>query len=252
MCAIAGILNHNGYRPVDRDLLLRMRDSMTHRGPDDCGAYFDGPVGLASRRLSIIDLQTGNQPIHNEDQTVWVVMNGEIYNFQSVRKDLEARGHNFYTNSDTEVLVHAYEEFGQSFLSVIDGMFGFALWDAREQILLLARDRMGEKPLHYWAGPSEFIFGSELKALLQHPSVHRDVDPEALSAFLSLQYVPAPRTIFKGVRKLLPGHMLTVSARGNNEPIQRQYWDIPMPTEPANLPPVNEVGDELLGLLRKS
>jgi len=252
MCAIAGILNLNGNRPVDRDLLLRMRDSMIHRGPDDSGAYFDGPVGLASRRLSIIDLQTGNQPIHNEDQTVWVVMNGEIYNFQSVRKDLECRGHHFYTNSDTEVLVHAYEEFGQNFLSVIDGMFGLALWDSREQTLLLARDRMGEKPLHYWAGQNEFIFGSELKALLQHPAVPRDTDPHALSAFLSLQYVPAPRTIFKGVHKLLPGHMLTVSARGNHELVQRQYWDIPMPVEPDKLPPVDAVGEELLGLLRKS
>lgn len=252
MCAIAGILNLDGQRPVDRGLLLRMRDSMTHRGPDDSGEYFDGPVGLASRRLSIIDLQTGHQPIHNEDQTVWVVMNGEIYNFQAVRQDLESRGHRFYTNSDTEVLVHAYEQFGHDLLASIDGMFAFALWDSHEQTLLLARDRMGEKPLHYWAGDNEFVFGSELKALLQHPAVPRDMDPQSLSAYLTLQYVPAPRTIFKGIKKLQPGHGMLVSAHGSRELVQRQYWNIPMPAEPHPLPSMDAVGEELLGLLRKS
>jgi asparagine synthase (glutamine-hydrolysing) len=171
---------------------------MIHRGPDDSGLYMSGPVGLASRRLSIIDLETGNPPVHNEDRTVWVVLNGEIYNFRSLRQDLETRGHQFHTKGDTEVIVHAYEEFGTDFLCRLKGMFAFALWDERQRALVLARDRMGEKPLHYYAGPQELVFGSELKSLFHHPAVPREMDPTALSKYLTFGYVPAPQTRSRG------------------------------------------------------
>lgn len=224
---------------------------MFHRGPDDSGAYFSGPVGLAARRLSIIDLETGNQPIHNEDRSIWVVHNGEIYNFEGLRKDLESHGHQFYTHSDTEVLVHSYEEFGLDFLQSLKGMFAFALWDERKQILLLARDRMGEKPLHYYATNQEVVFGSELKSVLQHPDVPRNVDHSALSRYLTFQYVPAPQTIFQDVRKLKPGHYLIVSPQ-QEQLRERQYWDIPAPANTRPLPAMASVGKELLELLRAS
>jgi len=222
---------------------------MIHRGPDDSGIYLSGPVGLASRRLSIIDLQTGNQPIPNEDRTVWVVLNGEIYNFQKLRQDLEALGHRFSTQTDTEVLVHSYEAFGLGFLGTLKGMFAFALWDDRRQTLVLARDRMGEKPLHYFAGPHELVFGSELKSLFHHPAVPREMDAAALSKYLTFQYVPAPQTIFHGMRKLRPGHYMVVSPHGVQE---EQYWDIPKPPAFASPPSMDSLGEELLALLRAS
>src|SRR5436853_1969759 len=257
MCAITGILNFDNDRPVDQDMLLRMRDTMIHRGPDDCGVYAEGPIGLAVRRLSIIDLVTGHQPIHNEDRTVWVILNGEIYNFRTLRGDFERRGHRFYTRTDTEVLVHAYEEFGPSCVSVLKGMFAFALWDAREQALLLARDRMGEKPLHYYAGPNEFVFGSELKSLFKHPAVPRDTDYLSLSKYLTFQYVPAPHTIYRKIRKLQPGHSLLVKADRTKEIVLRQYWDIPVASNgsgPAPVPgkSINAYAEEALSLLRIS
>jgi len=252
MCAIAGILNFDPDRPVDRDVLLRMRDSMVHRGPDDAGIYLNGAVGLAARRLAIIDLERGNQPIHNEDRTVWVVLNGEIYNYRSLRRDLESLGHRFNTESDTEVLVHGYEEFGLDVLQRSKGMFAFALWDERDQTLFIARDRMGEKPLHYYCGPGEFVFGSEIKSLLLHPAVPREMDAASLSKYLALQYVPAPDSLLREVHKLLPGHYLTVRPRRCREIAQHQYWDIPRPPNQRSLTPMADLGEEFLGLLRSS
>jgi asparagine synthase (glutamine-hydrolysing) len=250
MCAIAGVLNFNTDEPVDRDVLLSMRDSMKHRGPDDCGVYVNGPVGLASRRLSIIDLESGHQPLYNEDKSICLVINGEIYNFKSLRQDLETRGHTFQTMSDAEVVVHAYEQFGLDCLEAIEGMFAFALWDERKQKLILARDRMGEKPLHYYLGPAALVFGSELKSLFLHPSVPRDIDHNSLSKYLTLQYVPAPDTIFRQVRKLLPGHYLTLSPRGDCR--ETQYWDIPAPSKHEFLPPVDFADEQFVSLLRAS
>jgi asparagine synthase (glutamine-hydrolysing) len=199
-----------------------MNASLQHRGPDDEGYYVDNQVGLAVRRLSIIDLNTGQQPISNESGDIWVVYNGEIYNFQEVRAALEQRGHIFKTQTDTEVIVHAYEEYGDDCVTHFNGMFAIALWDAREHRLFLARDRLGIKPLYYWWDAHKLVFGSELKALLVHPDVTRQVDLAALDLFLTLEYIPAPRTIYEGVYKLLPGHFLVVE---KGTPKVAQYWD---------------------------
>src|SRR5207302_704298 len=204
MCGIAGFFVNGGS--VDgRPTLRRMTDSLRHRGPDDEGFYVDESVALGVRRLSIIDLETGRQPIANEDGTVWVVQNGEIYNFRELRDELERRGHRFRTASDTEVVVHAYEEYGGEFVSRLDGMFALAVWDAVNRSLILARDRMGEKPLYYYAGPDAFVFGSELRALLEHPAVPRELDLESLSRYLAFEYVPAPHSILVAVAARLSG-----------------------------------------------
>lgn len=201
-----------------------MNDSIRHRGPDDEGFYQDGQASLAMRRLSIIDLHTGQQPISNEAGDIWVVYNGEIYNFKDVRARLEQRGHTFKTQTDTEVIVHAYEEYGDDCVNHFNGMFAISLWDARRRRLFLARDRVGVKPLYYWADHSKLVFASELKALILHPDVPRQINLAALDLFLTLEYVPAPHTIYEGIFKLLPGHTLTVE---NGELKTRQYWDVP-------------------------
>jgi asparagine synthase (glutamine-hydrolysing) len=171
MCGICGVVSFQPNVPVDRSTLLQMNASLQHRGPDDEGYYEDDQVGLAMRRLSIIDLHTGQQPISNESGDIWVVYNGEIYNFQKVRAVLEQRGHIFKTQTDTEIIVHAYEEYGDQCVTHFNGMFAIALWDARERRLFLARDRLGIKPLYYWSGVDKLVFGSELKALIVHPDV---------------------------------------------------------------------------------
>jgi asparagine synthase (glutamine-hydrolysing) len=223
MCGIAGFFV-TGRPDEERATLQRMTDSLRHRGPDDEGVHIDETVALGARRLSIIDLETGRQPIANEDGTVWVVQNGEIYNFRELRGELERRGHRFRTASDTEVIVHAYEEYGAEFVSRLDGMFALAVWDAVNRILTLARDRMGEKPLHYFAGPDAFVFGSELRALLEHPAVPRELNLESLSRYLAFEYVPAPHSILAGVAKLPAGHLLTVSP--GDKPRVAPYWDL--------------------------
>jgi len=214
----------NGLQNDRRRTVQRMADTLRHRGPDSEGFYVDAFFALGVRRLSIIDLETGDQPISNETGTVWGALNGEIYNFQALRHDLQRLGHHFRTRSDTEVVVHAYEEWGEECVHHLDGMFALAIWDGGQRTLLLARDRMGEKPLYYHAGPNAFVFGSELRALLEHPSVPRELSFDSLTRYLSFEYVPAPHSIFAGIEKLLPGHRLLVSPGG--KPRVSPYWDL--------------------------
>ena len=208
MCGITGFVN-NSDRAVDRELLEAMNRAIIHRGPDEDGFYVKDNVGLAMRRLAIIDLAGGQQPIHNADRTKWIVFNGEIYNYQELRKGLIERGHKLYTNSDTEAVVALYDEFGADCLEHLRGMFAFAIWDELDRSLFIARDRVGKKPLLYSHQPNgDLIFGSEFTAVLKHPSVSRDVDRDAIDSYLSYLCVPAPQTAFKAIRKLEPGHWL--------------------------------------------
>ena len=226
MCGICGIVNFNALNPVDSGLIHRMTSAQAHRGPDDYGYFVENNVGLGHRRLSIIDLSGGKQPMFNEDGSVVVVFNGEIYNFADLRTDLLARGHQFATRSDTETIVHAYEEFGDDCVQQFRGMFAFAIWDRRRRRLMIARDRLGIKPMYYYAGNDVVVFASEIKSLLIHPAVPREVDHEALDSYLALRYVPGPRTMFKHIFKLQPGHLMTWDEGGTRI---RKYWDIPQP-----------------------
>ncbi|TMH32321.1 MAG: amidotransferase 1, exosortase A system-associated, partial [Betaproteobacteria bacterium] len=225
MCGIVGIFDTRDRREVNRDLLTRMNESQHHRGPDEVGMHVEPGVGLGHRRLSIIDLSTGQQPLWNEDRSVVVIYNGEIYNYQQLIPDLSKLGHHFRTRSDTEVIVHAWEAWGEKCVERFRGMFAFALWDRNRSTLFLARDRLGVKPLHYaLLSDGTFIFGSELKSLLVHEALERDIDPCAVEEYFALGYVPEPRTIFKQARKLPPAHTLTVR-RGAplSDPVE--YWD---------------------------
>jgi len=221
MCGIVGIVNSGG-RAVDRGILEKMNAAIIHRGPDDDGFYIKENVGLAMRRLSIIDLASGKQPIHNRDQTKWIVFNGEIYNYQELRADLEKRGHTFYTNSDTEAIIHLYDEFGADCLQHLRGMFAFAIWDEVEKSLFIARDRVGKKPLLYSHQPNgNLIFGSEFMALLAHPEISREVNPSAIDAYMTYLCVPAPLTAYTQIRKLEPAHWLLWK---NGEIKTQRYW----------------------------
>ena len=215
MCGIVGV-----YGISDKNLVKRMCNRIVHRGPDDEGYYVDDYVSLGMRRLSIIDLSTGKQPIFNEDGSIVVVFNGEIYNFREIRKELEQRGHRFYTNTDTEVIVHAYEEYGYDCLKKFNGMFGIALWDANKKELFIARDRIGIKPLYYTVVDGNFIFSSEIKCILEC-GVGKTIDKIALANYFALRYIPAPRTIFEGIKKLEPGHYMVIR-NGNIE--KKRYW----------------------------
>ncbi len=223
MCGFCGVLNFNGQAPVDREGLAAMTATLRHRGPDDLGSFLSGPVGLGHRRLSIIDLETGHQPLSNEDGSIWIVYNGELYNYREIRANLEKAGHRFATQSDTEVIVHAYEEYGAKCLKAMNGMFAFAIWDGRQRRLMLARDRLGIKPLYYAQLPGCLLFGSEVKALLAHPHLERRLDTTALNLYLSLEYVPTPYSIFAGVKKLPPGHFLMVE---DSHTHLERYWDL--------------------------
>lgn len=223
MCGISGIYESKGERMVQRATLKSMSDTISHRGPDDDGFYVCGGVGLAHRRLSIIDVAGGHQPLANEDDTVWIVFNGEIYNFEELNRRYLSTGHQFKTRSDTETIVHLYEQLGEECFAQMRGMFALALWDAKRKRLVLARDRLGKKPLYYsWDG-QRLVFGSEIKALWNAGGISRDVDLEALSDYFSYLYVPAPKTIYKQVRKLRPAHYLVVDQKGLREV---PYWDI--------------------------
>lgn len=220
MCGIVGIVR-NDHSDVDQALVQRMCAAIRHRGPDDDGFYFMGPVGFGMRRLSIIDVKGGAQPIHNQDRTAWIVFNGEIYNYRQLRAQLEKLGHAFYTNSDTEAIVHAYDQYGADCPKHLRGMFAFAIWDERTQELFLARDRVGKKPILYAQVNGQFVFGSEFSALLQHPDISKDIDVEALNQYLSFMCVPAPLTAYRAIRKLEPGHSLRY--RKGEIKIER-YW----------------------------
>ncbi len=228
MCGIYGYVTDR--RNIDPEIMRRMGRALAHRGPDDAGEMIESSstlcAGLGHTRLRIIDLSAaGKQPIANEDETVWVALNGEIYNYRELRKELENKGHRFRSHSDTEVIVHLYEETGTKCLDALNGMFAFALWDRKKKSLLLARDRIGKKPLHYCVTEGQIIFASEIKALLQHPAVRRDLDLHALSKYLTYEYVPAPDTIFRAIRKLESGHYLVFA---NGESRDFRYWDISM------------------------
>jgi asparagine synthase (glutamine-hydrolysing) len=220
MCGICGKYSPSGVKTEE---LNHMLDTIVHRGPDDFGIYIKANIGLGSRRLSIIDLETGNQPISNEDGTIWVIYNGEIYNYQTLRVQLEAKGHLFHTNSDTEVIVHLYEEVGEHCVEQISGMFAFALWDQPQQKLLLARDRLGQKPLFYARDGSDFLFGSEIKAILSLHHQKPELDPLAMHDYLSLRFIPPPRTIFNHIQKLPPAHTLVFQ---NGQIRLRRYWNL--------------------------
>ena len=222
MCGICGVLNFNGEK-AEESLLRQMSSALVHRGPDALGYYVQGNVGFGHRRLSIIDLATGNQPLHNEEKTAWLIMNGEIYNFRQLRTELEKKGHIFRTKTDAEVIVHLYEEHGVECLQYLRGMFAFAIWDEEEKQLFIARDRLGKKPLVYWQDKDRFIFASELRALLEAPYIEREVDNQALNLYLSFLYIPAPWTMFKKVKKLPPAHYLLIR---NNDLRMKRYWNL--------------------------
>src|SRR3954451_11129331 len=225
MCGITGRFNYDSSQPVDRDVLVAMTDAVVHRGPDAAGYYHAPGIGLGHRRLSIIDLSTGDQPLANEDGTVQVVFNGEIYNFADVRAELIARGHRFRTGSDTEIIVHGYEEWGDRCVDRFRGMFAFAVWDAPRRRLLLARDRMGIKPLDWALAGTRLLFGSEIKAILESGLLRAEANEHAIPELLSTRYVSGTETLFRGIHRLLPGHLL-VFERG--AVTTRRWWDIPV------------------------
>ena len=244
MCGIVGIVRNDG-KSIDEELLTRMNNAIRHRGPDDDGFYVNGSVGLGMRRLAIIDLKGGAQPIHNQDRSSWIVFNGEIYNYLELREKLEKLGHTFYTNSDTEAIVHAYDQFGADCPKHLRGMFAFAIWNERTQELFLARDRVGKKPLLYAHINGQLIFGSEFSALLLHPDVSRDIQPEALDYYLSFMCIPAPLTAYRAIRKLEPGHWL----RWRHGEIELQrYWQ-PDFTKKVDLSE-EEAGERTVEILR--
>jgi asparagine synthase (glutamine-hydrolysing) len=251
MCGIAGWANLDSKKPspnTGEAVLHSMCERMKHRGPDSEGLWFDESVALGMRRLSIIDLHTGEQPVYSEDKQIVVVMNGELYNFREVRRDLEKRGHKFETQTDTEILPHLYEEYGDAMVDHINGMFAFALWDKRKGKLLLARDRFGEKPLYYGVFDGQLIFASEPKVLLENPHVKAEINTDALRQYLSFDYVPAPHSIYKGISKLPAAHLLILE---KGEIKKRRYWNLSFHKN-GNTPTVKEAAERLKELLADS
>jgi asparagine synthase (glutamine-hydrolysing) len=251
MCGIYGYLSPG---TIDPTILRRMGHPLKHRGPDDEGEMIldssEPSVGLGHKRLSIIDLSpAGKQPMANEDETIWITFNGEIYNFREIRKELEGKGHKFRSHSDTEVIVHLYEELGTKCLERLNGMFAFALWDGKQKSLFLARDRTGKKPLHYCVHRGHFLFASEIKALLQHRLVSRELNLKSLNKYLAYEYVPAPHTIFKAIKKLEPGHYLLFR---DGAAVSSQYWDIPIEDYPISDRTEAQYIDELRELLERA
>ena len=229
MCGICGIFFANREWRVQGDVLARMNRRIVHRGPDDEGFFVEENVGLAMRRLSIIDVKSGHQPLANENRDVWIVFNGEIYNHAELRENLEARGHQYRTRSDTETIVHLYEEYGSDCVKHLRGMFAFVIWDRRKRVLFAARDRLGIKPFYYrWDGKS-FLFGSEIKTILTYPGVDAELDRGRLAEYLTFGYITGPLTMYSGIRKLMPGHTLELSERG--EPKITRYWDLVVPVD---------------------
>ena len=227
MCGIAGVVHFDTNRTVDKSMLQRMTDVLSHRGPDGKGFYIDKNIGLGHRRLAIIDLTTGDQPMFSEDKGLVVVFNGEIYNYVELREELKSLGHRFNTSSDTEVILSAYEEWGFDCQNKFNGMWAFAIWDARERLLFLSRDRMGEKPLHFSLRDNSFLFGSEIKSILASGFTYEAAN-HLWYVYLSLGYVPAPHTFYRGISKLMPGHFLVVK---DGKAKEQAYWDLPAVTE---------------------
>jgi len=238
----------DGEAAVSPALVKAMADTIAHRGPDDEGYYVSGQVGLGFRRLAIIDLKTGHQPLSNEDDTVWIVFNGEIYNYQELRELLLSKGHVFKTRTDTEVIVHLYEEFGPKCLEKLRGMFAFAIWDANARSLFLARDRVGIKPLYYCLTGKSLVFGSEIKAILADPSVKREIAPELIDRFLTFLYMPGEETLLSGIQKLAPGHYLFIK---DGKPDVREYRDLDL-AESTRKISLEEAESELQSLLAKT
>jgi asparagine synthase (glutamine-hydrolysing) len=248
VCGICGTLLFDRAATLPPSLLKQMADTISHRGPDDEGYYVSGPVGLGFRRLSIIDINSGHQPLSNEDGTIWIVFNGEIYNYQELRAFLLSKGHLFKTRSDTEVIVHLYEELGPGCLDKLRGMFSFAIWDGNTKTLLLARDRVGIKPLYYQLTEKSLVFASEVKAILANASVDKQMDPELIDRFLTFLYMPGEETLLKGIRKLAPGHYLLIK---DGKPVIRQYWDLQF-SECSQGKSLKETEADLLDLLSET
>jgi asparagine synthase (glutamine-hydrolysing) len=249
MCGIAGKINRRPDAAVDPGLIRRMTDAISHRGPDGEGHYVQGPVGLGHRRLSIIDLSSaGTQPMCNEDQSIWIVFNGEIYNFQELREDLMKRGHIFKSGTDTEVIVHLYEEYGTDSVNRLRGMFAFAIWDGNSHVLFVARDRVGIKPLYYVDRSDAFSFASEIKALLVDPTIPREVNPQAIDRFLTYGFLPGTETLLKGVEKLEPGFYLLLK---DGKLTRKQYWDLKYDVR-HDWKSLDEAAEALSDLLRKT
>jgi len=250
MCGIAGICHIDGPDGISLNLLKKMIGVLGHRGPDETGVYLDNHVGLGHARLSIIDLSSGVQPIHNEDETLWIIYNGEVFNYVELKKELEQKGHRFYTTSDTEVILHLYEEEGPECVTRLNGQFGMAIWDVNAKSLFLARDRVGIRPLFYTVLDNTLFFGSEIKSIFMNPNVPRRIDPVAMDQIFTFWTTLAPRTIFEHVYELPPGHYLTVS---EGEVAVEKYWDIPLysPSEQIDLAP-EEISREIGRLLQEA
>jgi len=246
MCGICGQFNFAGDEPVEPEIVRRMTDSIAHRGPDDEGYFFSGPLGLGFRRLSIIDLSGGHQPMFDAQQTVCIIFNGEIYNYKELRQELQKYGHCFRTNSDTEVIIHGYKEWGTDVLNHLNGMFGVAIWDLQRKRLVVARDAMGIKLVYYRIADGRFTFGSEIRAILAGEQSQPEIDSTALNLFLRFRYTPSPLTLFQGIRKLAPGTMLVLEGGKYREERWYDYTPIPFsgPREDE------EAAHELLELYR--
>ncbi len=247
MCGICGIFNFGSRAPVEREALQRANQAMVHRGPDDEGYYLDREIGLGNRRLSIIDLPGGHQPLANEDETLWITFNGEIYNYRELRDQLLRSGHRLRTSTDTETILHLYEEFGVACLEPLRGMFAFAVWDGRERRLFVARDRLGVKPLFYRLEPGRLVFASELRALRLLADQPLVVDPQSVYDFFGFRYIPGPRTFYRGVEEILPGHFLTADAKGIRT---EAYWDVPAEEDSSRT--AEDFAAEVVELLRES
>lgn len=247
MCGICGFIHRRDVHGQPQSLIDAMNETMVHRGPDDAGSYVHKNMAIAMRRLSIIDLQTGHQPIANEDKTVWVVLNGEIYNYRELREELRSKGHTFETESDTEVVVHLYEEYGQECFTHLQGMFGIAICDTRNECIVIARDRAGQKPLYYCDTPAACVFGSELRALLPHPDVKCEIDPISLQQYLLGGTVMAPRSIFRGIRTLPAASYCVIEREKTHEP--HEYWRYSAPETPEKRPETEwlDMLDDTLG-----
>ena len=248
MCGIAGQFNFQRREPVERETIARMARSIAHRGPDDEGFFIAGPVGLGFRRLSIIDLAGGHQPMSDTEETVWIIFNGEIYNYRELRAELQSKGHQFRTNSDTEVIIHGYKQWGTDVFNRLNGMFGLAIWDVPNQRLVVARDAMGIKLIYYKIDNGTLTFGSEIRPILAAQNSRPDVDPIALNLFLRFRYTPSPLTIFQGVRKLAPGTMLVVE----NDECREERWYKFIPTPFPTGKKKEEAVGELLELYRRA